>query len=326
MGHSRSLVALGLLVILAMPSDMEAQQAGKVYRVGYLSPAAAHNPIDEIFDRSLKDLGYVEDQNLHLERRYTAGRMDQLAGAANDLVRLNVDMIVVWSPAGTAAVKAATSIIPVVFLAGGAAIESGLVQSLPRPGANVTGITFNVRRSLTPKHLEMLRDLIPNISRVVLLRVPLEDPPDEAGDAAEAAKSLGIHLEIIPLGGPEDLKAALASLAKRKPQAFVVTPSGLLYSHRQEVLEFAAKNRLPAVYGLRELVPEGGLMSLSPSLAEIASRGAFYVDRILKGAKPADLPVEQPTKFELVINLKTAKALGLTIPPSVLLRADEIIQ
>jgi putative ABC transport system substrate-binding protein len=325
MGHSRSLVALGLLVILAMPSDMEAQQAGKVYRVGYLSPAAAHNPIDEIFDRSLKDLGYVEGQNLHLERRYTAGRMDQLAGAANDLVRLNVDMIVVWSPAGTA-VKAATSIIPVVFLAGGAAIESGLVQSLPRPGANVTGITFNVRRSLTPKHLEMLRDLIPNISRVVLLRVPLEDPPDEAGDAAEAAKSLGIHLEIIPLGGPEDLKAALASLAKRKPQAFVVTPSGLLYSHRQEVLEFAAKNRLPAVYGLRELVPEGGLMSLSPSLAEIASRGAFYVDRILKGAKPADLPVEQPTKFELVINLKTAKALGLTIPPSVLLRADEIIQ
>src|SRR5260370_19873229 len=207
----RGFVAGGLALVLT-PRAAEAQQAGKVYRVGYVSRAPAHNPIDDVSERALKDLGYVEGQNLVLERRYTAGRMDQLAVAANDLVRLNVDMIVVWSPAGTAAVKAATSVIPVVFLAGGAAIESGLVQSLPRPGANATGVTFNVRRSLTPKHLEMLRVLIPNISRVVLLRVPLEDPPDEAGDAAAAAKSLGIHLEIIPLGGPEDLKAALASL------------------------------------------------------------------------------------------------------------------
>jgi putative ABC transport system substrate-binding protein len=315
-------------VFLAGPPTVDAQPVGKVYRLGYLSPAPAHNPIDQAFERAMKDLGYVEGANLRLERRYTAGRNDQLPSAAVELVRLNPDLIVVWSPAGTVAVKDATASIPVVFLAGGTGSARDVIAGLPRPGGNLTGITFVMSggTGLEPKFLEMLRELIPTLSHVVLLKAPAEESPTTDDAPTAAARSLGIRLSIVQLHVPADLKGAFARVEKEKPQAIIATASGLLYAYRREVTDFAARNRLPVVYGLREAVVDGGLMSLSPSLAGIAVRGAFYVDKILKGAKPADLPVEQPTNFELMINLKTAKALGLTIPPSLLARADQVIE
>jgi putative ABC transport system substrate-binding protein len=311
--------------LLAAPLAAKAQQAERVWRIGYLSPAQGHNPIDEAFEHSMRDLGYIEGRNLQVERRYTAGHYDQFAGVAADLVRLNVDLVVVWTPPATLAVKNATSTIPVVFLGGGDVIENRLVANLARPGGNLTGIT-NLAAHAYPKLLEILNELVPRLSHAAILRAPVDDNPMAVEAAQSAARSLGIRLSNIPLRGPEDLKEAFDNILREKPQALVAAPTGLLYTYRREVVEFAAKNRLPTVYGLREPVVDGGLISLITDLFAIAARGAFYVDRIFKGAKPGDLPVEQPTRFELVINLKTAKALGLRIPPSLLQRADQVIE
>jgi len=312
--------------LLAAPLAAEAEQAGKVWRIGWLSPAAdRNNPIQDAFYRSMQELGYMEGRNLLVERRYTAGRPDQWAGAAADLVRLNVDLIVVWTPSGAVAVKNATSTIPVVFLAGGS-VESGLVASLPRPGGNITGVTLQAQGSLVPKYFEILKELVPKLSFAAMFRSPEDETAPDTAKSEAIAKALGIRLLTFRLHGPRELQGAFATIKKERPQALIANPGGLLYALRREIIEFAATNRLPAVYGFREVVADGGLMSLSPSLSDIAVRGAYYVDRIFKGAKPADLPVEQPTKFELVINLKTAKALGLTIPPSLLQRADEVIE
>jgi len=313
--------------LLSAPITAKAKPVRKSWRIGYLSPAEVHNPIDEAFERSMKVLGYVEGQNILFERRYTAGRLDRIDDIAAELVRLSVDLIVVWSPSLTLAVKNATRTVPIVFLAGGVGVLEGAVASLPHPGANLTGVTFQAgQENLEPKYLEMLKAVVPSLSRVALLRFAADDSaqPDEVVE--RAARSLGIiRLSITRLQRPEDLNAAFAKIKAARPQGLIAPPNSLLYAHRREVIEFAAATRLPAVYGFRELVQEGGLMSLSPSLSEIAARGGLYVDKILRGAKPADLPVEQPTKFELVINLKTAKALGLTIPPSLLQRADQVI-
>jgi putative ABC transport system substrate-binding protein len=261
-----------------------------------------------------------------VERRYTGGRADQLAQAATELVRMSPDVIVVWSPIATAAVKNATTTIPIVFLAGGSTGPGRQVgASLSRPGGNITGLTF-LADSLTQelKYLELLKDLVPKLSHVALLYVEGEDDVESVPGLAQ---SLGIkRVSLVPLHGPEDLKGAFDRIDKEKPQGLILAPSGLLYSHRRAFIEFAMNSRLPAVYGFRELVPEGALMSLSADLSDIAARGPLYVDKILKGAKPGDLPIELPTKFALVINLKTAKALGLTIPPSLLQRADQVIE
>ena len=311
--------------LLAAPLAAGAQ-AGKVWRIGWLLPAAdRNNPIEDAFYRSMQELGYMEGRNLLVERRFTAGRPDQWAGAAADLVRLNVDLIVVWTPSATVAVKNATSTIPVVFLAGGS-VESGLVASLPRPGGNITGVTLQAQGSLVPKYFEILKELVPKLSFAAMFRSPEDETAPETAKSEAIAKALGIRLLTFRLHGPGELQGAFATIKKERPQALIANPGGLLYALRREIIEFAATNRLPAVYGFREVVADGGLMSLSPSLSDIAVRGAYYVDRIFKGAKPADLPVEQPTKFELVINLKTAKALGLTIPPSLLQRADQVIE
>ena len=313
--------------LLSAPVTVNARPVRKSWRIGYLSPAEVHNPIDEAFERSMKDLGYVEGQNIRLDRRYTAGRPDRIDDMAAELVRLGVDLIVVWSPSLTLAVKNATRTVPIVFLAGGLGVLEGAVASLRRPGANLTGVTFQAgQENLEPKYLEMLKAAVPNLFRVALLRFAADDDaqPDEVIE--RAARSLGIRLSITRLQRPEDLTAAFARIKAARPQGLIAPPNGLLYAHRREVIEFAAGVRLPAVYGFCELAQEGGLMSLSPSLTEIAARGGLYVDKILRGAKPADLPVEQPTKFELVINFKTAKALGLTIPQSLLQRADQVIE
>ena len=250
-----------------------------------------------------------------------------MPGAAAELVQLRPDLIVVWSPAGTVAVKDATSTIPVVFLGGGTGSASDVIGGLPRPGGNLTGVTFlPTDTNLDPKFLEILKELVPAPSRVVLLRALAENSPTTDEAPIAAARSLGIRLSIFLLRRPEDLKGAFASIEKEKPQAVLAPASGQLYAYRREVIDFAAQNRLPVMYGLREAVVDGGLISLSPSLADIAARGAVYVDKILKGATPGDLPVEQPTNFQLVLNLKTARALALTIPPSLLLRADQVIE
>jgi putative ABC transport system substrate-binding protein len=322
----RRFAAALVVGLVALPLAVHAQQVGKVWQLGYLSPAAAHNPVDEAFERSLANLGYVEGKNIRIERRYTNGHLDQFPGAVADIIRLNVDLIVAAGPAALLAAKNATGTIPIVFLAGGGGVASKVIASLPRLGGNATGVTFYAdTKYVEPKHLQLLKELLPSVSRAALLRTS-EDTTAGKDAAATAAESLGIRLTVMSLRGPEDLAEAFAGMEKQKPQALVVNASSLLYAHRREFVEFAAKARLPAMYGLREVVPDGGLMSLSPSLTDIAVRCAFYVDKILKGAKPADLPVEQPTKFELVINAKTAKTLGLTIPHSLLLRADQVIE
>jgi ABC-type uncharacterized transport system substrate-binding protein len=308
--------------LLFAPLAARAQPA-KIWRIGYLSPAVDKNPIDEAFDRSMQELGYVEGQNIRMERRYVAGQPARFGGAAADLVSLNLDLIVVWSTSGMLAVKDATSSIPVVFLAGATGSWTG-VAGLPRPGGNLTGITFQAE--LEPKYLQILKELIPNLTRVALIRAVSDNNPNANQVADAAAGSLGLKLFAVGLTGPEDLAKGFGRIVTEKSQALVAAPSGLLYAYRRQFVEFAAKNRLPTIYGLREVVVDGGLLSLSPSLSDIATRGTYYVDRILKGAKPADLPVEQPTKFELVINLKTARALGLTIPSSLLQRADQVIE
>ncbi len=212
-----------------MPHTAEAQPHEKVYRIGYLSPAVAHNPMDQAFDRSMRGLGYVEGKNLRLERRYTGGRSDQLPGAAAELVRLNPDLIVVWSPAATVAAKHATRIIPVIFLAGGTGSASDTIAGLPRPGGNFTGVTFlPTDMSLEPKYLEILKELVPALSRVVLLRALAENTPANDEAPIGAARSLGIRLSIFPLRRPEDLKEAFASIEKERPQAVVAPASGLM--------------------------------------------------------------------------------------------------
>jgi len=325
----RAFLAAAGAALLAAPSGLEAQPAGKTWHIGYLAPTAGHNSIDEAFEHELATLGYVEGKNIRLERRYTSGHLDQFPAVVADVIRLNVDLIVVWGPAGSLAAKKATSTIPVVFLAGGTGAARDIIASLPRPGGNVTGITFyGDVAHVRPKHIQLLKELLPTLSRLLVIRTEGEDTAagEEAGTAA--AKSLGVRLTVVSIRSPEDLRAAFGSIEKEKvkPQALVANASSILYTYRREFIDFAARNRLPAMYGLRELVPDGGLMSLSPSLTDIAVRGAVYVDKILRGAKPADLPVEQPTKFELVINAKTARALGLTIPQSLLLRADQVIE
>jgi len=322
----RQFVAALAIGLVALPLTVYAQPVAKMWQIGYLSPAGGRNPVDEAFERSLATLGYVEGKNIRFERKYTNGHLGQFPGAVADVIRLNVDLIVAWGPAASLVTKNATHTIPVVFLAGGTGVAGDVIASLPRPGGNVTGVTFYAdTRFLTPKHLQLLKELLPSLSRATLLRT-VEDTRGGEDVAVTAAESLGIRLTVVSLRSPEDLTEAFARIEKHKPQALVVNASSLLYAHRREFVEFAAKARLPAMYGLREVVPDGGLMSLSPSLTDIAVRGASYVDKILKGARPADLPVEQPTKFELVINAKTARTLGLTIPRSLLLRADQVIE
>jgi putative ABC transport system substrate-binding protein len=268
----------------------------------------------------------VEGQNIFFERRYLAGRAHEFGITAKELAEeRTVDMIVVWGGAAAEVVRSVKNTMPVLFLAG-PSVETGLVASLAHPGGNVTGITFHASKHLTLKHIEILREILPRVAYAGVLYVPLEDPPGGKEETETAARSLGLKLLMLPLREPNDLHAAFAEIEKQKPQALIAAPSGLLYAFRQTFIDFAAKNRLPVVYGLREVVTDGGLISLSPNLLAIARRGAYYVDRICRGAKPADLPVEQPTAFELVINARTAKTLGLTIPPSLLARADETIQ
>jgi putative ABC transport system substrate-binding protein len=327
--HRRDfLIAAGAL--LAAPLAAEAQQAAKVARIGYLSTNLAASPNrPEAFRQGLRDLGYVEGRNLVIEYRYAEGKVEQLPALAAELVALKVDVIVASGTLAALAAKQATSTLPIVFSPAGDPVGSGLVTSLARPGGNVTGLSA-FAPELVGKRLELLKQAVPGVSRVAVLWQPgafgERAEMDTLKRAEVAARDLGVPLQFVEARGPADFDRAFSDMTRARAGALTVLASNMFNSERRRLVDLAAKNRLPALYSARELVDAGGLMSYGANLADLNRRAATYVDKILKGTKPADLPVEQPTKFELVINLKTAKALGLTIPQSVLARADEVIQ
>ncbi len=317
-------LALGLL---APPLGAEAQQAGRVPRVGFLYPgSSARLARLEGFWQGLRELGYVEGQNIVIERRAAEGRYERLPHLAAELVSLRPDVLVGVGTPGAVAAKGATRTIPIVIVAVGDPVGTGLVSSLARPGSNITGVSL-VNVEFSGKRLQLLKEALPKVSRLAVLWNPL-NPLNAAvlKETQSAAAALGVTLQLLAVEGPEDLPSALAAVTRERAGALIVVPDSMLLSHRRSIIDFAAKNRLPAMYNFIEETEDGGLMSYGANLFEHYRRAAAYVDKILKGAKPADLPVEQPTKLELVINLKTAKALGLRIPQSLLIRADQVIQ
>ncbi len=312
--------------LLAAPRAAEAQPA-KAPRVGLFGLGSAESsPLFEALRQGLREQGWVEGQNIAFEDRTTVGHYDRLPDVAAELVRLKVDVIVAWGTTTALAARKATRMIPIVTAAGADPVEMGLAASLARPGGNVTGLTTS-GRELIGKRIELLKETVPGLSRIALLWNPeSRTQPLSVRDAEAAARSLGLQVRPAEVRRPEDLEKVFASLAHERPEALALTQSNMFRAHRRRVVELAARHRLPAMFSDRGYVEAGGLMSYGPDEKVIFRRLATYVDRILKGAKPGDLPIEQPTKFELVINTKTAKALGLTIPPSLALRADEVIQ
>src|SRR5437867_518846 len=319
---------IGLAVVLtvgllAMPLVAEAQQAGKVARIGVLvaTSAASASPRIEIFRKALRELGYVEGKNIAFEYRYAEGKLDRLPELAAELVGLKVNVIVTASASAVQAAKKATSTIPIVFFAVADPVATGLVESLARPGQNITGLSIQ-GPELDGKRLELLKEAVPKTGRVAVLF----GPAYPRKETEIAAQPLGIQIIPLLVRGLGDFEPAFETARKGNADALLTSPHPLVNAVRERIVEFAAKNRLPAMYGGPEFVEAGGLMSYAPSYPDLFRRTATYVDKILKGAKPADLPVEQPTKFELVINMKTAKALGLTIPSTLLLRADQLLE
>jgi len=312
--------------IAAAPLAAGADPPPRIYRLGILDsvPAAHNGPNLDALRKGLRDLGYVEGRNLIIEYRSSDGRAERFAELAAELVRLNVDLILARGTPATKEAKNATATIPIVMATMGD--PSALVASYARPGANLTGVT-TFSTELTAKRIELLKEVVPRLARVALLH-NMGNPaaPPEWEEAQTAARQLFIKSELYDVRTGEDLAAAFERAARERVDALVVGIDGLTQMHRQTIVDAAARNKLPAVYAAREFVDAGGLIAYSINYPDLYLHFAATIDRIFKGAKPADLPVEQPTKFELVVNLKAAKALGLTIPPSLLLRADDVIQ
>ena len=309
---------------VSWPLAARAQQPGKVYRLGVLADVTP--ALGGLF-YGLRDLGYVEGQNLIIEYRWAEGNVERLPELAAELVRLKVDIIV--APAGSAALAArnATRTIPIVTIFAGDPVELGLVTSLGRPGGNVTGTTFTPSPQLFAKQLQILKEAVPRVSRVAFLLNPADTSfAPQIKEVEVAARSLGIRLQRLETRGLEELDSAFAAMARERADALLVLAGSTFLAYRTRLAELAIKGRLPMMCSFREMVEAGGLMSYAVNMVDFIGRAAVYVDKILKGAKPADLAMEQPSSFELVINLKTAKAIGLTIPQSLLLRADELIQ
>jgi putative ABC transport system substrate-binding protein len=327
----RIVVRLLLTVLLFTISLAEAQQPKKIPRIGYLSAGdpASESPRSEVIRLALRELGYVEGQNIAIEYRYSHGKNDRASELAAELVRLRVDVIVVaGGDPWIRAAKNATKTIPIVMVGVGAdPVEAGLVESLARPGGNVTGIT-NLGPELGGKRLELLKEAVPKLARVAVLYDPAS--PGTAREMQEllpvAARALGLTVQAWDVRAADGFEKVFAALSKERPDGLYVLAGPLVRANGKRIADFALKSRLPSMYAIRESVDAGGLMYYGADVADSYRRVAYYVDRILKGAKPADLPVEQPTKFELVINLKTAKQIGLTIPPNVLARADKVIR
>ena len=310
--------------LLAAPLAAGAQPAGKVYRIGFLRAGQPPETYLEGFQQGLRERGYIYGQNVVVEFRATNGSLDQLPQFAEELVRLKVDVILASAGPAALAVKRVTTSVPIVFVGVVDPVELGLVPSLGRPGGNITGLA-TTSGDFAGKRLELLRAIVPRLRRVAVLWHPANPTnPIQLKGAQVAARTLGVQLEPVSFQGPNDFDSAVKAV--RGTDGLLLLESPLFTTYRARLAELAARSRLPAIYGQREYVEVGGLMSYGTDFQDLYRRTASYVDKILKGAKTADLPVEQPTKFELVINLKTAKALGLTIPQSLLGRADEVVQ
>jgi putative ABC transport system substrate-binding protein len=322
------LVAIFTIALLAAPLTAGAQQAPKAPRIGVLHPGApaAASQLVAAFKQGLREHGYVEGQNIVVERRFAEARAERLSDIAAELVRLKVDVIVTASDVGIAAVKQQTETIPIVMANSTDPVGTGFVASLARPGGNVTGLS-NISPELSAKRLELLKEAVPGLSRVAIMWSPdVRGAVLDYKETENAARSLRLQLQSAEVSRTDDFSRAFSALTIRRAEALIVAGSPLTYINRDQIASLAQKNRLPSMSTQREFAYAGGLITYGPNLAEQWRRAATYVDKILKGAKPGDLPVEQPTKFELVINLKTAKALGLTIPPSLLRRADQVIE
>jgi putative ABC transport system substrate-binding protein len=321
------LTALGGSLLAAPPAG-EAQQTGKVRRIAYLDQgsAARNRPYFEAFRQGLRDLGWVEGQNIAIEVRFAEGKTDQLPTLAAELVRLKVDLIVTSSTPAALAAKQATMTIPIVIGFAADPVGSGIVASLARPGGNITGWTHQ-GLELRAKYLDLLKEAVPKAIRFGVLWNPANQVHRSTLKYIEAAaQRLKVELHRVGVQDPKEFESTFSALVGKRVEALVVFPDGMFLAQTPLIIALAARSRLPAMYGVREYAEAGGLMAYGANLSHMHRLGASFVDKILKGAKPADLPVEQPTKFDLVINLKTAKALGLTIPPSLLGRADEVIQ
>jgi putative ABC transport system substrate-binding protein len=322
------LALCAMLFALCLPAV--AQQSARIPRIGYLGASGdAHTPgpLNEAFRQRLRDLGYIEGKNILVEYRYAEGDLDRVPGLVAELVQLNVDVLVSGNLAVIRAAKQATKTIPIVMVISADPVATGLVDSLASPGGNVTGVT-RLTRELSGKRLELLKEVVPRMSRVGVLWNPDQPAPAIAFKEYEAAAhALKIQLQSLEVRGPNpEFARAFQAAAKGRANALIAVRGALLNRYPKQIADFAIKNRLPSMCEGSEYVEAGGLVSYAASDTESYRRAATYVDKILKGAKPADLPVEQPTKFELVINLKTAKQIGLTIPPNVLVRADRVIK
>jgi putative ABC transport system substrate-binding protein len=313
--------------VAASPITARAQQPTmKMHRIGYLSSSGLPHLV-EGFRQGLRELGLVEAQNLVVDYRFAEGNFERLPDLAAELVRLKVDVIVAVPTPAAVAAKNATDTIPIVMISVGDPVGLGLIASLARPGGNVTGLSYGVGLETIAKGLELVKEIVPDVRRVAILSNPANPAQALAiRDVEVAAVPLGLQLQLLEARRAEDFDGAFAAMAKEHVDALLVVAEGLFLRHRARLADLSVKNRLPSIHGIRENVEAGGLIHYGPDLLAQTRRAGVYVDKILKGAKPADLPVEQPTKFELVINLKTAKALGLTVPASLLARADEVIE
>jgi putative ABC transport system substrate-binding protein len=322
----RNLLSL-LCGVVAWLRVADAQQAGRTYRIGYLFLGAQPPEPQKMTPwPTLRELGYVEGTNLVVERRFAAGRRERLGAFASELIAFKPDLILTQGGQSAEAISKSTHDIPVVIIGAGDPIGTGLVEGLSRPGGNVTGVT-EVSTELSAKRLQLLKEAVPAITRVAVLW----NAADRAmklryREIETAANAMQIGIRSIEVREPEDFDAAFAAMRGDRPDAMFMVSDALTGLNRKRIIEFAVQTRLPAVYEYREFVDDGGLMSYGPNLRELFARAAYYIDKILKGAKPAELPMEQPTKFELIINLKTANSLGLAIPPALLARADEVIE
>jgi putative ABC transport system substrate-binding protein len=321
----RLMVAL-VLPALALPFGAEAQPAGKVYRIGLLETGALRPRPWAAFQERIRELGYVEGRTVVFEPRWADGQLDRLPTLAAELLRLKVDVIVTAGSQAAQVAKGATTSVPIVMATGGDPVGLGLVESLARPGGNVTGMT-TLSRELSGKRLEVLREALPGVTRMGMLwhRTSRIDALLRS-ETEQAAQTLGISLKAHGVHGPDDFDRALGAIVAERAGAVLVATSPMFLGHRRQLADLALRHRLPTMFAFREYVEAGGLMAYGPNYAHLFQRAAGYVDRILKGAKPETLPIEQPTNFELIIGMKTAKALGLTIPPSVRARADELIE
>jgi putative ABC transport system substrate-binding protein len=323
---AKKILCLALTALLfALNLPAEAQQAGKIPRVGILFIGGRDQPHLEALKQGLRERGYTEGKNIVLEYRYAEGKFDRVPALVDELVRMKVDIIVTTSSISARAARKATKTVPIVMTTG-SPVEQGLAESLAKPGGNVTGLTV-MAVEMSGKRLEILKETFPKLTRVAALWAPGQTEAVKGfKETQEAARGFSLRLQSVELQNAEELEKVFTEISKSRPNALVVVLDPLVTLHSKRIVDLALKHHLPGMYPTRQFAEEGGLMAYGPLIADLYRRAATYVDKILKGAKPADLPVEQPTKFELVINLKTAKQIGVTIPQSVLYQADKVIK